>query len=569
MPKIKILSEELQNKIAAGEVIERPASVVKELVENSLDAGADSIKILLENSGLKRIVVADNGLGMDKTDLELATLAHSTSKLEKTEDLLAIQSLGFRGEALASISQISQLNIKSKTDEAEFGSELENYGGKIQTLKPVASTTGTTVIVENLFYSVPVRKKFLKSLATELRKVIQIVSYFALAHADKRFFLSHNGKTVLDLPPQSIELRISNLLGRATFLNLIPLSNNDPYFSISGFISKPQIARKSRRKQFFFVNQRPIKNKIFSAVIKQSYSDLLEKTVYPPFIIFLKSPFENVDVNIHPRKEEVKFLDDQNLIDLTKKTIQQTLEQANLSFQNNAHHFIYQTQQTQKRQYKLKDHNQLSVTKKLLKKNLKPWLNQGKEQDIEISQINGLYLVQETATGLIIIDQHAAHERILYEELSDSFKKQSLAKIKLSKTILLELSVTEAELLKENLEKFRNLAFEIDHFYENTFKVTAIPKILQKRNISKIINELLDDIAQNRELETIDLQSKKLIKYLACRSAIKAGDYLNQAERKKLIAELKKTKSPYTCPHGRPAFIEISFEELAKMFSRT
>lgn len=564
MAKIKSLSPEIVATIAAGEVIEKPANVIKELVENAIDAQANQIKVLINNSGLEKIVVTDNGEGMDEADLQVCYLPHTTSKISSREELFSIKSFGFRGEALASIAQISHLSIKSKTPESNLGYELKVKGGRLESIKASSANTGTMIIVENLFYSVPVRKKFLKNRAIQLRHIIKTLSEIALAYPEISFYLSHNQKTIFDLPSQNLEFRTRAILGNTTFVDLLPLNYDDPYLKIHGFLGKPQVARKLIDKQYLFVNQRPVKNLDISKVIKKAFHGLISKDNYPSFVLFIELPFENVDINVHPQKQIVKFLDDQTVLDLCYSLAKDTLFNANLSYQANYH----SSQMTQnlaatKNTY-LAGNNAYNFTKQVLLDNSS--LNESSDEII--LQINQTYLIKKTTTGLMIIDQHAASERIWFEKLQLLFQKKQLESHKLAKPILIETSLEEADLVKDNLKLFEQLGIVIETFYKNNFKVISIPEILKNRNLTMIINDVIDDLSLSKENISVDKESLSLLEFLACRSAIKANTFLTQEQRQELVQDLIKCQNPYTCPHGRPTIITYDDLSLQKMFKR-
>jgi len=571
MPKIRVLAPDLIAKIAAGEVVEKPASVVKELVENALDANSTVIRIILENSGLNKIIVIDNGHGMDKADLEIAHHAHSTSKINNQEDLLKINSLGFRGEALSSIVSVSQITLKSKIKTNNFGYQLTIKNSQAQELKPCGMPTGTNVCVENLFANIPARKKFLKSHATELRHIIETITNLALAHPEIKFFLSHNQRIIFDLPKQSHELRIRSLLGTPTYKQLLNLNYEGPNFKLYGFIANANALRKSAKKQHLFINQRPVKHQAINSAIKNTYTQLTGQKLHPPFVLFIDVPATYIDVNIHPQKHEVRFINEDEILNLSSQAIRDTLTQAGTTKtdQNN----FYTTSNNAKKLI-LKDNSDFINTAQILKNIITPWQTKNQEISHEILQINNLYLISKTKNSILIIDQHAAHERILYEQFLTAFAQAQNSIYKLATPLILETSFTEANILKENLDAFKNLGFVIEHLYENTFKVLSSPKIFKGRDIVKIINEVLDDLQEksvNNNQETkpiIDSRTDQILKYLSCRGAVKAGDYLSPQERENLITKLFDCETPHLCPHGRPAVIEVGLNELGKMFRR-
>ncbi len=554
--KIKTLPDHLISKIAAGEVIERPAYAVKELLENALDANADTITVEIEQAGLKRICVSDNGHGMAKDDLLESFKLHTTSKVTG-EDLIAIKSLGFRGEALSSIAAVSTLTISSKPKNETIGHQVQIKGSELLYSRAIGMPSGTTVTVENLFFNVPSRKHFLKSLPTEFRHILEIVTQNALAFSEVRFVLKHNSKVIFDLPKnQSRDQRIKALLGAETHQHFLPIAFEDGFLKLSGFIAKPQISTSSLQKQFLFVNNRRVFDKGISASSKQAYGNLLEVSSYPLVVLYLQLPSEMVDSNVHPRKEQVNFLNASQIFEAVLQAITQTLKEHNLTYQSHSMGFFSKQLLQGKGSTK-------SLAGKALKKEVL-----GK--DSEISQFHNLYLITQTSEGVVLIDQHAAHERVLYEQYLEAFKNQMAQKLSktLDKPPELELSLTESHLLQEYLPEIEESGFKIENIGHNKFKITHAPEILSDRNLSQLLKEILEDYAENLPIKEIDQRSQRMLYYLACRSAIKAGESLSQTKRKELLKQLSECKTPYTCPHGRPTQIAISLEELEVLFKR-
>lgn len=565
MQKIHQLPPHIISKIAAGEIIEKPAYAIKELIDNSIDAKADHIEIEIEQSGLKKIKVTDNGEGMLKEDLILSFQPHTTSKIINEADLAAIESLGFRGEALSSIAAISDLIIQSRTNKSIGGSKIEIFSGKIVKLSPIGMPVGTSITITNIFKNVPARKKFLKNAATEFRHISEIIINFALSYPGVKIVFTHNSRVVFDLPKnQTTEDRIKILFGDTLFKNLIPLSFKDIYLNISGYISHPQQSTQSLQKQFLFVNQRKVYDKLLSSIIKDTYGNLLYPTSYPIFILFLTLPTERVDINIHPRKEQIAFMDTNYVTDTLQKTVKKTLQKNNLIFNS-----LYW------------DHNLLADTDvdtnsyagKLLKEELADWDISSLlkiDPSSEIQQFHNLYLLIQTRNGVLIIDQHAAHERILYEKLKKEFinKKFNSKLSSLSKPVILDLSISEMQILQEYQEVLDKIGFKIEHFRKNSFVIRKIPEIFKGRKVEILIKEILDQILEGKNIKVMDRISDKIITYLACRAAVKAGDKLTKQQMKILVDEIGKTPNNATCPHGRPTQQEISLRRLNKLFKR-
>ncbi len=560
MKTIFPLPDFLIAKIAAGEVIERAAYAIKELMDNSLDANSTDIKIDLEEAGLKKIIITDNGVGMSKVDLLESFKLHTTSKVKTENNLVGISTLGFRGEALSSIASISNLTINSKTKSANSGTSVFIKAGKVEKITPIGMPDGTKIMVENLFFNVPARKKFLKSPSTEMRHILETVSNFAISYPKVRFTLTHNQKPLIDLIPQANSSdRIKQLLGLKYHQSLIPLQFEDSYIKIWGLISLPQFSHSTTNKQYIFINNRKVVDKMISLAIKEAYGNLIPTDQYPSFVLFFQIPYEIVDVNVHPRKEQVSYLNPQMVFELTKSAILQTLAENNLTFGN-----------TNFKNSHITD----SYAGQLLKQTTNPWIVKSqmmvKNWD-NVSQIHNLFICLETDQGMLLIDQHAAHERILYEQFLSEFKslKKLSEKFELTKSEVLELPLADYQLLSDNLEYFQTLGFELEEFTNNTFKIISVPKIFKDHNISQLILEVLEDIKQESPQKNIDMFTNKLIQYLSCRTAIKAGEKLTKQQIKNLVEKLEQTENNYTCPHGRPTKIFLTLFELNKWFKRS
>lgn len=550
MGKIKTLPAEVIRKIAAGEVVERPASVVKELIENALDAGATSIKTEVEEAGVKKIVVTDNGCGMDKEDIMSCMLAHTTSKISSEEDLAAIHSLGFRGEALASIAAVSSLIIKSKIKEDAAGSGIEAYGGRVARAFALGMPVGTQVIVEDLFSHLPVRKKFLGEVQTELRCISDVVADAALAHPEARFSLVHNGRSIGEFPPvDTRQLRIASLLGEDTAKFLQPLSWADDYIQMEGYIGAPHLARRQKNYQYVFVNNRPITHAGIAETIRRSYGKLIAPELYPVFLLFLTVHPVDVDVHIHPRKEEVNFKNQRRVLDILQQTLDALLEKQRASADNLMGREDYTASV-------LRDAGPVWSPRTV-------WLPED-----EILQLNNVYLIAKTEQGVLFIDQHAAHESILYEELLQTFQKEQEVgkKYDLPQAIVMDIPQVQVGDWEESLYSLKQMGFDIEHFGGRTLKINVVPYLFKERDIPVLISTLWDDLAHNSSV--LDMVSERTVTYLACRTAIKAGDILSQEERKKLLEKLLAGNQYLTCPHGRPTRIEIPLRELHAMFKR-
>jgi DNA mismatch repair protein MutL len=568
MAKIHQLSPEIIAKIAAGEVIERPAYAIKELIENAIDAKASFIKVELDKAGLAKIIISDNGSGMTKEDLFECFKPHTTSKIQTEDDLFSVTSMGFRGEALSSLATISEMTIRSRYESESIGTEIVLVNGEIEKNSPFGMPKGTEIIIRNLFNATPARKKFINNPAVEFKLITELLTGISLAVPEVGFSLIHNSKKILEFPQnQSLFERARSILGQQATGNLITLQGEDSYVTIKGFIAKPQFSSNSGNRQFMFVNRRKILDRQLSAIIKEAYGTLLEPKTQPIFILFIDLPSERVDVNVHPRKEQVAFTD-QSLINKTiKQAIVEVLSKENL---------IYNDRRWQKGEYapttfpqwSLRDGDTRSYAGQLLKETTVPWTVQTETlKSSDIIQMHNLYLITQSNSGMVIIDQHAAHERILYEQFLNDFQKLKERQhiYILPTAITLHVSVLEQVVIVDNLKVFNDLGFDIDI---ETSTIHAVPELFKDRNIPELIKELVEDISEGRELKDIDTKSHKMLAYLACRTAIKAGDALSKEEAKNLIQKLSQCSNKYTCPHGRPIQIIMSLNELHHQFHR-
>lgn len=568
MSRIHQLPPELIAKIAAGEVIERPAYALKELIENSLDAGATYIKTELENAGLDKISITDNGHGMSIEDMLECYKPHTTSKISNENDLFSIQSMGFRGEALASLASISEMSIRSKTTQDTIGNEIKVISTHNTKPIPFGMPTGTQIIIEKLFHNVPPRKKFLETVAREFRLILEMITSLSLTNPSTGFYIAHNKKKILELPQnQDLLHRTQSLFGSSFPEQLLPVIHEDSYISITGFIAKPQLSTQSGSKQYVFINNRKIIDKTISSSIKDTYGTLLEAKSQPVFILYITLPYERVDVNVHPRKEEVAFAESDFVLETIKQAVKNTLSNQNL---------IYNDRRWKKGEYTPPVYNEYSVREggtsgfvgSLLKDRTTPWTVETEVlSSSDILQLHNLYLITQTKNGIILIDQHAAHERILYEQFLEEFNdlKKDSCELILAEPQKLDISISEKQILREHISEFKELGFNFDI---ESDQIIAVPRIFSDRSINELVKELLEDYVTYKNIKEIDSRSHKMLAYLACRTAIKAGDSLTKEQARNLIEKLKKCNTPYTCPHGRPTQIEITLNKLHQMFHR-
>ncbi len=569
MARIKPLPPDLISQIAAGEVIERPAYAIKELIENSIDALATSIKIELYEAGLEKIVITDNGEGMDQEDIAQCFKPHTTSKIYTPQDLLSIRTMGFRGEALSSLASISNMTIRSRSENQDLGTQVVIKNSIVNKISSYGMPQGTQIIIEDIFATVPVRKKFLTNSATELRLIIETVTAAAIAYPKIEFQLSHNRRQIISLSAgQSSLIRSVDLLGKDALSCLLALSHEESYLKVSGFIAKPQLSSRSTSRQLIYINSRKIADKNISSAVKEAYGTLLEQKFYPVFILFVEIPHERVDVNVHPRKDQVAFIDEKFVLEVIKNAVVKKLSKENL---------IYTDRRWQKGQYQpniyneftLRDGGTATYAGRLIKENTTPWsLQEDNLQPYQVQQIHNLYLIVQTTHGMKIVDQHAAHERILYEQYIEEFQKEKDKRTiySLAKPYQLDLSVTALNNITEKQSDLEEIGFKIDLRGE-TPQLLAVPDLFKDRDYQNLIEEFLEDINQYRT-GIVDNTSHKMISYLACRAAIKAGDKLTATQALNLINKLNECKNKFTCPHGRPIVIEYSLNELHHSFHR-
>lgn len=569
MSVIKILPEHLVNQIAAGEVIERPSSVVKELLENSIDARATEIVLEIVGAGDELIKITDNGLGMDKEDAKLAFERHSTSKIKSQEDLFNIGTMGFRGEAIASIASVSLMSIQTKRKEDVSGTRIETVAGAIESIDDVSCNNGTSVEVKNLFFNTPARKKYLKSLSSEYQAILRLFQDIALVNPGIHFKLVHDNKLVADYPKsKNLIERINSTLGKHVSENCIRIFYESSEISIDGFIGKPELARKGKRHQHLYVNGRPITHSLFSYALADSYHSLLMDGKKPFFVINVKIAPHLIDVNVHPRKLEIRFINQSHIFSILRKAAQKTLEKNVLmpSFSiHDKNKFDFDTSRpSQSAAPFTYDHSRPAQLNKYSYK-------KEDEKDpsmMPIAQIAKSYILAENQEGLILIDQHAAHERIRFEELMNEFEKKDPQKQQLLLPLTVEFSSLESEIFEHNKEIFEKLGFEIELFGQNTFIIHSVPSIIARENIEQIILNVISDLSEEKTTRAVKNPQERVIEYMACRSAIKFGKDLSIDEMMALLRQLDTIKRPYTCPHGRPSMIKLSFEELEKRFKR-
>ena len=590
---IKALSEDLRNKISAGEVVERPSSVVKELIENSLDAGSSEISIVIEKGGHHTIQVRDNGSGISPDDLPSSIKRFHTSKIETVDDLFSINTLGFRGEALSSIASISEMSILSSNGNGE-GAELPILNGAPGEVQPAADIGGTEITIRNLFYNTPARKKFLKTPRTELRKIVDVVRCYGLAFPDVEFRLVADDRDVFHVHAEPLEERIDNLLDPTYSRNLLPLNITKGDIALSGFVGNLNLVRSRPGEQYLFLNRRFIKDRLMNRAVYNAYESLIKRGEYPFFVINLLLPGDQVDVNVHPMKTEVRFKDEWRLFHILKSEVADALSSVldtipgfDTSYQNseiNKGNDNFNPYSTASRGTIPTDPNQntlefnssdyLSPSKGdilrardyVTKLAEKPVNNQQSIATENIWQIHKKYIVSEVNSGLVIIDQHVAHERILYEDALKAFESTSMASQTLLFPETLEFSPDDFDALFDVLPYLEKIGFKIKKQNNLSIKIDAIPSEMAIGNEREVIREILDNFLKERKKYSSFQEGVAAM--FACKAAIKAGDSLMREEMQELVNRLFSTKHPYYCPHGRPIIVQMSLDELDGRFER-
>ncbi|MBZ5521620.1 MAG: DNA mismatch repair endonuclease MutL [Acidobacteriia bacterium] len=658
MGRIHVLSEHVANKIAAGEVVERPASVLKELLENSLDAGATRVKIQVEGGGRKLIQVSDNGIGMMRDDALLAFERHATSKIKDAEDLLNIDTLGFRGEALPSIAAVSRVSLETRAAEEDSGTVLDIAGGKILKVEEQGLPAGTSIAVRDLFFNTPARKKFLKAESTELSHIASLVTHYALAHPEKHFELhSATNAILIAAPVQSHSDRIYQILGKETLDQLIPVTasmklervgipepppwrRDEQYqkpepgeMRVKGFVSKPEIQKLNRNSIFVFVNGRLVRDKTIQHALTEAYRNILPPTVYPVVLLFIDMPNEEVDANVHPAKTEVRFRQQGVVHDFVRDSVRAALMKARpvpqftreITAQPNAapgfspgarpftpgsdaedpflqpgirDEFLLQAQPQTPRSERLQftgtpipveANAAISgfgavggptfsgvVTADDPCGNLLPAEDEAPQTEVSVAldslkplgQIRESFILAVNAEGLWIIDQHVAHERVLFEKVLRERGEKPVEGQRLLMPLIIELSPGQQAVFAEISEELRRNGFEAELFGARTIAIKTAPAGVQPNDVEKMLIELLDQFEKEEQSLNLEKVRARIAASIACHAAIKINMPLEQNKMEWLLSELAKTECPMTCPHGRPVVLRYSVKEIQRAFKR-
>ena len=584
---IKQLSENLKNKISAGEVVERPASVIKELVENSIDSGADEIKVIVEKGGKQLIQVSDNGSGINSKELPIAFERFSTSKISSFEDLYKIDSLGFRGEALASIASVSEVKIISKMEDSD-GAEMVINNGISGKVGPAAALKGTSITVQNLFYNTPARRKFLKSPRVEFRKIVEMIRRYALSNPSVSFNLVSDERNILNLNSESLEDRIVHVMDPAYRDQLLKLNFLKGDYTISGFLGNLNLVRTRPGEQYIFLNGRFIKNRLLNSAVYNAYKSILNRGEYPFFALNIILPLNEVDINVHPMKTEVRFKDEWRIYHVIKSSVEEAISPIlktipdfeKPSFDNkfdfpttfipkkgepnpNQENFNLNSISNTDIEFKPAIDRAKSYASQLASR---PEPNSGKVDLENIWQVHSKYIVSPISSGLVIIDQHVAHERVLFEEAMAAFDNNPMAGQTLLFPEVMEFSSDEFSILLDVLPSLEKMGFRLKESGSNSIMIEAIPSEMSWGNEKNIIKEMLDNFLENQK--NYSSFQEALAASFSCNAAIKAGDVLNTQEMRELVNRLFGTKHPYYCPHGRPIIIQLSMDELDRRFER-
>lgn len=604
---INVLDIDTANKIAAGEVVERPASVIKELVENALDAQADEVKIEIADGGKRLIRITDNGIGMSRDDAQLCLQRHATSKIRSADDLFSIHTLGFRGEALPSIASVARMEIITRRDGDDAGSLVISDGGQVTEVSDVGSPVGTCMTVTDLFYNVPARQKFLKTAQTELGHIVELVNRFIISHPEVDITLVHNDRQVLRSSGSGrLEDAVLTVFGRDAAEAVMPIHGISGPYKVNGFVSKPSYSKPNRAGQLFYVNRRFVRNRNLIHALDDSYRGILPQGRFPLLIAFVEVTPELVDVNVHPTKIEVKFVKEWEVHNLIATSVRDALASSAVAptgddFLPPAQPPIQRPAFTQRPMDQMRpagSTQDLDAFRSALAARIEgnadtttppaafrpptteqssPDLEHGEEQptpdpsdllaDVTVlAQARNMYIVAQNAHGILIIDQHVAHERVLIDRLMNQGNQLQVQRLMMP--LSLNLSRREALVLENRLADLQSVGFEIEPFGKDTFVVRGIPAMIAEKNYEQILRDTIEELTELTLAKRLVVHREAILTTTACKMAVKAGDRLSMDEMMRLISDLRQTSNPYLCPHGRPIVVCLSNRELDKMFGR-
>lgn len=608
---IHLLPDSVANQIAAGEVVQRPASAVKELMENALDAGGSKIKLIVKDAGKTLIQVIDNGCGMTETDARMSFERHATSKIQKAEDLFAIRTMGFRGEALASIAAIAQVELKTKRIGDEVGVQIDIEGSELKRQETVSCAEGTSISVKNLFFNVPARRNFLKTDSVELRHIIDEFHRVSIPNPEIAFSFHHNNTEIFHLESGSLKQRLMGLFGSSYNSRLVPVEENTGIVKIKGFVIKPDFAKKTRGEQFFFLNKRFIKNGYLHHAVQSAFEQLLPTDSFASYFLMLDVDPKSIDINIHPTKTEVKFEDEKAIYAFLRSAVKKSLGQFNISpsldFDQEAHLYNmplkpvdgiykqptikvdenYNPFKTEKKEILERELSNKTNWEKLYSRHVdnqlefeikkeeetQQTINTDWDNDLHESnkkstyQLHNKYILTHIKTGFMVIDQQGAHERILYERILEGFEKHKSATQQELFPKTIELNTPDFELVKELQSEILAMGFDISEFGKNTFVIHGVPADTSAYDSVKLLEGLLENYKQNL-LELKSDKRENLARSMARNTAIKSGKALTQEEMQNIIDELFACKMPYSTPSGKPTITTFSSDDLDKRFKK-
>jgi DNA mismatch repair protein MutL len=611
---IQLLPDSVANQIAAGEVVQRPASAVKELMENSLDSGATLIKLIVKDAGKTLIQVIDNGKGMSETDARMSFERHATSKIRKADDLFSIRTMGFRGEALASIAAIAQVEMKTKQTDAELGVTIQIEGSELKLQETSSPPIGTSISVKNLFYNVPARRNFLKTDSVELRHIIDEFQRVAIPNPEVAFTFHHNSTEVFNLPAGNLKQRLMGIFGSSYNSRLVPVEEDTPIVKIKGFVIKPEFSKKTRGEQFFFLNKRFIKNGYLHHAVQSAFEQLIPSDSFASYFLLLDVDPKTIDINIHPTKTEVKFEDEKAIYAFLRSTVKKSLGQFNiapsLDFDQEAHLYNmplrpldgiikaptikvdpnynpfkvenpsqsknYSDRELSNRANWEKMYNrhadnqfQFEIKKEEPQQSINSdWDNELHESNKKITyQLHNRYILSHIKTGFMVIDQQGAHERILYERIMESLEKNKSATQQELFPKTIEFNAVDFALVQELEPEIKAMGFDISEFGKNTFVIHGVPADTADYDSSALLEGLIENYKQNL-LELRSDKRENLARSMAYNMAVKSGKTLSQEEMNNLIDELFACKMPYSTPAGKPTVTTFSLDDLDKRFKK-
>ena len=601
--EVRVLDQNTANQIAAGEVVEKPASVVKELIENSLDAGANNIEVTIYEGGTEYIRVVDNGSGMSKANANLSVLRHATSKIRNAEDLQSIHSLGFRGEALPSIASVAKFELITRLHDEEFATAITINGGTDTECIATGGNVGTAITVRDLFFNVPARRKFLRTVNTEGRYINEIISKIALSRPDVHFRLLNNDKEVINTPGNgNLVDTIASIYGKNVANDLITLKYEDNGIGVSGYIGKPTMLKGTRQWQTIFVNGRTINNRMIGKALDHAYRSQIPKGGFPFAVLDITVDTANIDINVHPQKSEIKFGDEGAVYRVVYHALSDALTKPLLGsvdmgksvtehsdntddsamytkrpFSGGGNNYQANQQQIWKTPERIAENNGIEFSaaqrtdenmnlshtdNNIAIKNV----DNGVDNIWPLGQIDRVFIVAQSETALYLIDQHAAHERVMYDKLVNSH--QNIPTQQFLIPLYLDATPQEVSSIEEYRKEFMQLGVDVEPSGETILRVSSLPADIKNDEAEEFIREILTLLSENKKINPADLR-EEVLHYAACHSAIRAGEVLNIRQMRALILELLNTEHPFTCPHGRPCMVEITSEELYKMFKRT